>query len=613
MPPVTASSLAELQLAHRARDGDQAALAELYHRYRGPLHRHACRMLGNEAAAHDVVQESFVRAMAAMPRTEGDLKFKAWIYRIATNLCLKQLNQGNRWSPGGQEQVEMLPASAATGDPERGRRGTEIAEFVVKALEQLPPRYRQILVLRELDELSYDELARVLDLDNNRVKVTLHRARSRFAALFITARLRAEPSEVQCPELATLLAQTRDRRPIVAHLEQCDHCRRQEHRPAAELFAMLPPIAVPDPTTLPIPVAATAKATATWTLGLGLAALVPAGVAALVLTLSPAPENVEMRSRLAAPVTHSPTRPPAPIQRAPHETVRAVIPAAVTPTTRPMTHPRRDRPHTPSPPTTVTPHLRLKLRFLPGTVSLYRGSVGEPQRRLSVDRKTPLQLRDELQTAAGHSVGLLLPGDQWIIARGRLRLDAVPAASTTEPPRQAAPGVAGDVQVTLLRGELGAGITVQSGDRRITVEGGELRLRLGAARLQIESLSAYVTARGPHAQRTVPPGSRLTLDLSTARAGFVQRLLPAPRELRPVLASGPRPPRLHWQAVTTARRYRVQIARDAQFMELEHTTQVAAPAVDPPPLPRGKHFWQVTALDGTQPGLGSKIFSFTIE
>ena len=109
MAPVTSSSAAaELRLADQARNGDLQAQAELYQRYRQPLYRHARRMLRSDSADQDVVQEAFVRALAAMPRTrEGELRFKAWIYRIATNLCLKQLNRGSRWS------AHPEPAAAA--------------------------------------------------------------------------------------------------------------------------------------------------------------------------------------------------------------------------------------------------------------------------------------------------------------------------------------------------------------------------------------------------------------------------------------------------------------------------------------------------------------------
>jgi len=607
------NSLAELQLADRARDGDNAALEELYRRFRVPLYRHAHRMLRSDAAAQDVVQEAFARAIAAMPRTEGELKFKAWIYRIATNLCLKQLNQGNRWSASGQDQVEAAPASDPAGDPERGRRAVEIAAFVSDALEAMPPRYRQILLLRELDELSYDELASALDLDRNRVKVTLHRARARFAALFIAARVRAEPTAAQCAELAALVQQEANQRQMVGHLETCDRCRRREHRPASELFALLPPIAVPEQLGQPAPAGATAAGASAasvtggtaGTLGLLAAALIPVGVVTAVLMLSPSPRDLKHLARASLPavervqtVIEGAAVSPAGAGNRP----AAAIPAAAPSTRAPTAAATRLRPRAAPGSPVEPPRLRLKLRFAPGTVFVQRGG-----KRLALVKDLRLQVADVLEPVPGHAVGILLPGDQRLTNQGRLRLDAMPVR-----------GGPVEVRVTLLSGELsarttrrGGGITILVGGRRLVGEGGELRLRFQGQTLRLESLDAYVTVHGPHARRVVSPGTRLTLRASGP--GFVRHLLPAPRDLRPVKESGPRPPRLRWKPVPTARGYRVQIAADAQFMELERTLEVSVPSLQPPPLPPGKHYWRVVASEGGQLGLPSKIFSFDIQ
>jgi RNA polymerase sigma-70 factor (ECF subfamily) len=251
-PPSTSSSLAELALADRARGGDQQALVELYQRHRDSLFRHAYRMLRQEAAAQDVVQEAFTRAIASMPRTREQLYFKAWVFRIATNLCLRELTQRQRLLDGAPSgDLDDLQAPEDPSSPLEVHRRGEIRTLVERALSRIPDRYRQILVLREVDELSYEELSQVLELGEANVKVTLHRARARLAAEFIAEQLLSDGHvSVDCEGLREILARAERRSRLVQHLESCDHCRHQDTRPAAELFALLPPIPAAAPADL---------------------------------------------------------------------------------------------------------------------------------------------------------------------------------------------------------------------------------------------------------------------------------------------------------------------------------------------------------------------------
>jgi len=609
MAPAT-SSAAELQLADRARDGDHDALVELYRRYRQPLYRHARRMLRDDDAAQDVVQESFARAIAAMPQTrEGDLRFKAWIYRIATNLCLKQLNRGARWS-GDESHLERATAASTDADPERGRRRAEIADQVAEALGQLPPRYRQILLLRELEELSYEELAEVLELDRNRVKVTLHRARARFAALFIAARLQSDPSaEVECDELAALIGRE-DRRALVQHLESCGRCRKREQRPAAELFALLPPLPALDhlepPAHLPGSAAAAAPASGgSMATLVVLAALVPVGVATILFL---APGATHREQRMAGPSPGPSQSTPGPIAGSADRVASVTtLPPASAPRNRDATTTATQRRPAATHRRARGPRLRLKARFIPGTASLRRGAE-----LLALRRGADLRIGDTLVTASGHTMGLLLPGDRWLAHQGALRLEAIPL-------RGAPCGDRCPVRVALLAGELrvrgtsrGGGVEVRAGGSALLVESGEVQIALDGAQLRIEALDGYARVAGAHAGRVVSPRTHLTL--SRGRPGFTQSLVPAPSTLRPVAFRGARPPLLRWSAVPTAAGYRVRIARDAQFMQQERDLLVRVPRLRPAALPAGKHFWQVAAVSrsGVR-GLPSKIFSFDIQ
>jgi RNA polymerase sigma-70 factor (ECF subfamily) len=240
-PP--AHNLAELELADRARSGDQDALVELYGRYRETLHRHAVRMLRSEAAAQDMVQEAFARAIASLPQTRQELHFRAWMVRIVTNLCLRELTRGQRDAPYDRDP-DLLASERRELDPQQARHRAEIGARVERALDALPHRYRQILLLREVEELSYDELAETLELSESSVKVTLHRARARFAAEFLAARLLAERDAPRgCAELRAIIDKPSPPvRAVVRHLESCVACKQQEQRSAAELLALLPPL-----------------------------------------------------------------------------------------------------------------------------------------------------------------------------------------------------------------------------------------------------------------------------------------------------------------------------------------------------------------------------------
>jgi RNA polymerase sigma-70 factor (ECF subfamily) len=607
--------VAEVKLAHRAREGDAAALAELYRRYRRPLYSHAWRMLRNQAAAQDIVQESFTRAISAMPRTRerGELRFKAWIFRIATNLCLKQLTRNMRWSHD-ERRVDEKPS---TSDPELGRRRAEIATHIAAALEELPPRYRQILLLRELDELSYDELAEALELDRGRVKVTLHRARARFAALFIAAQLLSsrdnDSARVRCDELAALIPEG-DRKQLVNHLECCSRCRKREHRPAAELFALLPP--VPFPTTdLPqitgSGAGAGAAASTPW-LWIGAAATVPVAVVTAVLTLSSmlpgsvgqaATRPVASRPVVSRPVvTRELPRPPIQSQSDPVTVTRKAAPP---PTRVRVKLERKISRKTAHERGSLHKGYRVRLRLIPGTAAVERG-----HKVLAASDETNIHPGDRLRVRPGHAIGLLLPGDQWLIVEGRVRMDRL---------HRRGHEAKGRVRLTLLSGRLlgqattrGGGIAVRLGQRgTCTIDDGELRLQLGpTGKVALDVLSGYARLSGAHAARLVPPGTHL--EVEPEHVGFARRLLPAARELRPVAASGEQPPLLTWKPVPTASSYSVRIARDAQFMELERTLEVAGSGVRPGPLPPGKHFWQVVAHGDGSGGRPSKIYSFVI-
>jgi RNA polymerase sigma-70 factor (ECF subfamily) len=252
-------------------------------------------MLGDDASARDVVQESFARALEALDRTRPELRFRAWIFRIATNLCLRLLTrQRRRVVP--RDDLDRLRDDRGVTDPDRLHHQAELGRRVAAALARLPDRYRQILLLRELEELTYEELAHALAITVDNVKITLHRARARFAVVYMADQLATLAPDraaeaVACAALAALVAQAARRDAIEGHLRRCERCRGGR-QPAAQLLAMLPPVAAP---AIPLPPpgvgvdpcgassSTAASGTATTGSGAALTAMVVAAVVGLAL------------------------------------------------------------------------------------------------------------------------------------------------------------------------------------------------------------------------------------------------------------------------------------------------------------------------------------------
>lgn len=161
--------------AERAQTGDQAAYAELVRRYQTRLYRFVLRMVGSPDEALDLAQDAFVRAWQALPEWRPDAKFHTWLFRIASNAALDALRR--------RKIVEFVPLEetfeAASGEPGPARR-LEIAQALrglEAALRSLPAEQREILLLREVEDLSYEEIGAVLGIAEGTVKSRLARAR----------------------------------------------------------------------------------------------------------------------------------------------------------------------------------------------------------------------------------------------------------------------------------------------------------------------------------------------------------------------------------------------------------------------------------------------------
>lgn len=177
----------EASAVRRFQAGDEVAFEELVSRREGDVYRLARRMLGDADDALDATQDVFLRAYRALPRFRCDATFRTWLLGIAVNVCRSRLT-----SRAARERRRNVPLEttlredgdlpralpAAPGpDPERAAQGAELAAALERALAGLSPEHREILLLREMEGLEYEELASTLDCAVGTVKSRLARAR----------------------------------------------------------------------------------------------------------------------------------------------------------------------------------------------------------------------------------------------------------------------------------------------------------------------------------------------------------------------------------------------------------------------------------------------------
>jgi len=171
----------DLEWVARVVAGDLDAYARLIDRHRDFVYSIALRIVGNETDAEDISQEAFVTAFRALGSFRRESKFSSWLYRIVVNLALAHEKKRQRsrlvdvaWNGRGEPPVGI---AATDVDPEKALLDREIRQSVKRAIGALPPHYRVVLTLYHLEERSYEEVARVLDLPMGTVKTHLHRAR----------------------------------------------------------------------------------------------------------------------------------------------------------------------------------------------------------------------------------------------------------------------------------------------------------------------------------------------------------------------------------------------------------------------------------------------------
>lgn len=177
--------MTEQELVERAKKGDETAFEVLVTDNEKRIYNLCRRLTGNPEDAAELTQEAFLNAWRGLSRFQGESSFSTWLYRLASNACIDFLRKVKRRqnlsmtvSLDDEEEARQVELPDERYAPERELERTEVRQAVAAGLERLTPEHRQVLVMREINGLSYAEIGAVLGLEEGTVKSRIARARN---------------------------------------------------------------------------------------------------------------------------------------------------------------------------------------------------------------------------------------------------------------------------------------------------------------------------------------------------------------------------------------------------------------------------------------------------
>jgi RNA polymerase sigma-70 factor, ECF subfamily len=180
-------SLRERLLIRRLRDRDEKAFREIVVEYQDRVFNMTYRMLGNREEAEDVAQEVFITVFKSIDQFRGDSKFSTWLYRIAANTCKNRIKYLARRHDRDQSEYDdaadrdhaagALTAPSQPRRPDRALEGAQMEQMFQEAIGELDEEQRLLVILRDIEDLSYEEILAITGLPEGTVKSRLHRAR----------------------------------------------------------------------------------------------------------------------------------------------------------------------------------------------------------------------------------------------------------------------------------------------------------------------------------------------------------------------------------------------------------------------------------------------------
>jgi RNA polymerase sigma-70 factor (ECF subfamily) len=183
----------DARLAVEAREGSEDAFRELVSRYERPLYAFIVRMVRDPTVAEDLAQEALIKVYRALGSYDPERKFSSWLFKIAHNATIdavrrrepvaESLDAGDAADDGPPRQY----ADPRAISPEKARETSELGRALDRALGELRPEYREVMLLRFREGLPYEEIAEITGMPLGTVKTFLHRARGRMESLLTAA------------------------------------------------------------------------------------------------------------------------------------------------------------------------------------------------------------------------------------------------------------------------------------------------------------------------------------------------------------------------------------------------------------------------------------------
>lgn len=177
----------ELELIEKVRSGDHDAFEPLVREHQKKVYSLALKLLRDPDDAEDAAQESFIKAFTSLDSFRADSRFSVWLYRITYNICLDLLRRKKRANEvplsfeddEGEETELQIPDERTS--PEKEYEKAELRSLIREGLDTLSPEHRQILIMREISDMSYSEIAETLSIEEGTVKSRIARARRSLA------------------------------------------------------------------------------------------------------------------------------------------------------------------------------------------------------------------------------------------------------------------------------------------------------------------------------------------------------------------------------------------------------------------------------------------------
>ena len=252
---------ADADLVAAVRAGDDSAFEELYRRYQPRIARFICGMLHDAARCEDVAQEAFLSALRRMRATDAEINFKPWIYQIARNAAIDSYRRNNHAVEVSMDADDGLRASDRTrlvgldGSPDAALVTKERMDHLQGAFDELSDVHTRVLVMRELEGMSYREIGEKLELTRPAVESALFRARRRLESEYseLSEGRRCEAMAGTIARIAAGVQRGAEEQRLARHARRCHTCRRHARELGIEPLSALGALRKKVAALLPLP------------------------------------------------------------------------------------------------------------------------------------------------------------------------------------------------------------------------------------------------------------------------------------------------------------------------------------------------------------------------